>query len=267
MKNLMIVVFVSAFLQGCLGKKNEINEDVVFLQSVPVCSSDDMCKKMWDTAGDWVDKYSTQGIEIYSDSLIQSEEKELGSEEMDITIKKVKQKDGAYKIIIDNVCSRSLGNCSTERSNMIAFNKKLISFMSVKEKAVKKEVFDTNAGFKQWLNKYEVAINKFDTKLLAGSLHLPVTYIEKDDIIVLKTTADVKEYLNNIEKRFTSINGEYIKADSIDIFARTGRNLYVNVVFNLYDAESTVVAAQQVGLHLIKVDKQWKMLSSGLHTK
>lgn len=263
----MIVVFVSAFLQGCLGKKNEINEDVVFLQSVPVCSSDEMCKKMWDAAGAWVDKYSTQGIETYSDSLIQSEEKEVGSDGMDITIKKIKQKDGAYKIIIDNACSRSLGSCSIERSNMIAFNKKLISFMSVKEKAVKKEVFNTNADFKQWLTKYEVAINKFDSDLLAGSFHLPVTYIEKDEIIVLKTKQDVSAYLKNIEVKFTAVKGEYIKADSIDIFARTGRNLYVNVVFNLYDAESAVVAAQQVGLHLIRVNKQWKMLSSGLHTQ
>ena len=267
MKNLMVVVFVSAFLQGCLGKKNEINEDVVFLQSVPVCSSDEMCKKMWDAAGVWVDKYSTQGIEIYSDSLIQSEEKEVGSDDMDISIKKVKQKDGAYKIIIENACSRSAGNCTAERGNMIAFNKKLIGFMSVKDKAQKKEVLDTNAGVKQWLNKYEVAINKFDSDLLASSLHFPVTYVEKDEIIVLKTKQDVSAYLKDIKGKFAAVNGEYIKADSMDVFAITGRNLYVNVVLNLYDVESTVVAAQQVGLHLVRVNEQWKMLSSGLHTQ
>lgn len=262
----MVVVFVSAFLQGCLGKKNEINEDVVFLQSVPVCNSDEMCKNMWDAAGAWVDKYSPQGIEIYSDGLIQSEEKEMGSDEMDISIKKVKQKKGVYKIIIDNACSRSKGNCTTERSNMIAFNKKLIGFMSVKDKVQKKEIFETNAGIKQWLNKYEVAINKFDSNLLASSLHFPVTYIEKDEIIVLKTKADVSAYLIKIKEKFAAVKGEYIKADSIDVFARTGRNLYVNVVFNLYDDESAAVVSQQVALHLVMVNKQWKMLSSGLHT-
>lgn len=261
----MLVVFVSAFLQGCLGKKNEINEDVVFLQSVPVCSSDEMCKKMWGAAGAWVDKYSTQGIETYSDSLIQSEEKEMGSDEMDISIKKIKQEEGGYKIIIDNACSRSSSNCTVERSNMIAFNKKLIGFMSVKDKVQKKEIFDTNAGIKQWLNKYEVAINKFDNNLLASSLHFPVTYIEKDEIIVLKNKADVSAYLIKIKEKFSAVKGEYIKADSIDVFARTGRSLYVNVVFNLYDDESAVVASQQVALHLVMVNKHWKMLSSGLH--
>ena len=81
MKNILVLIFAGVLLQGCLGKKNEITEDVVFLQSVPVCNTPEICKKMWDAAGDWVDKYSPQGIETFSDVLIQSEEKEFGSDE------------------------------------------------------------------------------------------------------------------------------------------------------------------------------------------
>lgn len=266
MKNLIMFIFAGVLLQGCLGTKNQINEDVVFLQSVPTCNTDGMCQKMWDAAGAWVDQYSPQGTEIYSDTLIQSEEKEIGSEEMEISIKKIKQKDNGFKIIIDNACNRSVSSCSVERSNMIAFNKRLIGFMSVKEKEVKEKVFDINANIDQWLKVYTVAINKFDGKLLSGLLHFPVTYIEKDEIIVLNSIDEVSAYLKSIKAKFAEVKGEYIMVDSIDVFSRTGRNLYVNVIFNVYDAESIVVASQQTGLHLVKVGKQWKMLSSGAHT-
>ncbi len=267
MKNILVLIFAGILLQGCLGKKNEITEDVVFLQSVPVCNTPEICKKMWDAAGDWVDKYSPQGIETFSDVLIQSEEKEVGSDEMDIEIKKVKQKDNSYKIVINNVCSRSFANCSVERNNMIAFNKKLISFMSVKEKKVKQKVFDADASINKWIDRYTVAINRFDENSLSTLFHFPVTYIEKDEVKVLKSIADVKVYLQSIKTKFSKVKGEYIKPDSIDVFSSTGRNLYVNVVFNLYDAESAVVGSQQTGIHLINVDKQWKMLSWGAHTK
>ncbi|MCK5335488.1 MAG: hypothetical protein KAQ67_04965, partial [Gammaproteobacteria bacterium] len=154
MKNIIVLTFASILLQGCLGKKNEITEDVVFLQSVPVCNTPEMCKKMWDAAGEWVDKYSPQGIDTYTDDMIRSEDKDNSSDEMEIVIKRIKQGNASYKILIDTICTNSISSCSLERNNMLAFNKKLIGFMSVKEKTKKEKVFDANAALNLWLKHY-----------------------------------------------------------------------------------------------------------------
>ncbi|MCK4709266.1 MAG: hypothetical protein KAU21_11665, partial [Gammaproteobacteria bacterium] len=134
-----LMLMIGFLLQGCLGKQNPIKEDVIFLQSIPSCNSPEVCDAMWNAAGAWVDKYSPQGVDTFADDLIHSEAPELGSDEMEIVVKKIKQKDGSYKILIDNICVHSFGNCITERKNMIAFNKKMISFLPEKEKVVKEE--------------------------------------------------------------------------------------------------------------------------------
>ena len=262
---LLVIVGVALSLTACLGGKNEIKDDAVFLQSAPVCTSDDMCKKMWEAAGAWVDKYSPQGIETYSDDLIQSEEKELGSDEMEITVRKIKQDDGSYKILIDNLCSRTLGSCTAERSNMIAFNKKLSGFMTTAAKNKVQKVIEDNSEVKQWLERYTQLTAGFKADALATMLHFPVSFIEKDEIIVLKTTDDLKTYLQNLKAQFDKVNGIYLKTDSIDVFARHGRNLYVNAIINLYDIENTIVAAQQIGFHLVYVDHKWQMISAAKH--
>jgi len=267
MKKLLLLIFVSALLQGCLGKKNAITEDAVFKQTAPVCNTEAMCKKMWTAAGEWADRYSPQGIETYTDQLIRSEEKEVGSDEMEIIIRKVEQKDGSYKIVINNVCSRTLGSCSEERSNMIAFNKKLIGFMSAKEKQVKEKALDGNIELKKWIKQYTAAINKFDADALSGLMHLPVTYVEADKIIVLTSVAEVSRYLQALKTKFAEAKGEYVKADSTDIFALNGKNLYVNLILNVYDADSTIVAAQQTGIHLVMHNGGLKMISSATHSK
>jgi len=262
---LLVILGVAISLTACLGGKNEIKDDAVFLQSVPVCNSDDMCKKMWEAAGAWVDKYSPQGIETYSDDMIQSEEKELGSNEMEITVRKIKQQDGSYKILIDNLCSRSLGSCNAERSNMIAFNKKLSGFMATAAKNKVQKVIEDNSEVKQWLERYTQLTAGFKVDALATMLHFPVSFIEKDGIIVLNTADDLKTYLQDLKVRFDKVNGTYLKTDNIDVFARHGRNLYVNAIINLYDIENTIVAAQQVGFHLVNDNKRWLMLSAATH--
>lgn len=267
MNKLIILVFSGVLLQGCLGNKNEIKSDVVYLQSIPTCHSDDVCKKMWVVAADWVDQYSPQGIEVYSNTLIQSEEQDLGSDEMYIEIKKVKHKDNSFKIVIDNMCNRSGGGCSVERNNMIAFNKKLIGLMSVKERKIKEKVLKVNSDINHWAKKYVGGINKFDASLITELFHLPTTLIEKDSVLVLNTKSDVSTFLTQLKLKFENIKGQYINVDEIDVFARTGRNLYVNIVFNVYDAENALVASQQRGLHFVLVDNQLKMISSGLHTQ
>ena len=96
--------------------------------------------------------------------------------------------------------------------------------------------------------------------------HYPVTYIEKDSIQVLKSEADLNTYIKGLKKRFLIYDGQYIQLSSLDVFARNGRNIYVNMVMSLYDTDSAIVAAQQVGFHLVKIDKQLKMISAGAHT-
>lgn len=266
LKTLLLVTLFSIFLQGCFGKKNEIKKDVVFLQSSPVCTTDAVCQAMWDAAGKWVDLYSPQGIETYSDEMIRSEERELGSEEMEIVVAKVKQSDGSYKIIIDNLCDRSKAGCSAERSNMIAFNKKLAGFMSAEEQKAKEKLFNANRDINDWFVKYSEAMTAYNANALSQMFHFPVTYIENDGVEVVATNVQLPEYLQNIKNTFTSMNGKYIRSESIDIFQKTDRSVYVNVIFNLYDIENTVVAAQQVGFHLVAVDGQWKMLSAAVHS-
>jgi len=266
LKSILLITFSSFFLQGCLGEKNAIKKDVVFLQSSPVCTTDEMCQSMWNAAGEWVDLYSPQGIETYTDEMISSEEREPGSEEMEIIVTKIKQSDGSYKIVIDNQCNRSSADCSVQRNNMIAFNKKLTGFMSIKEQKEVEKVFNANQDIADWLLKYTEAMNKFDAGSLSAMFHFPVTYIESDGIEVVASKAELTNYLQALKNEFTSLGGKYIRQDGIDIFQRTDRSLYVNVIIKLFDIENTVIAAQQVGFHLIVVGDQWRMLSAAVHT-
>lgn len=260
-----LVVLVSFLLQGCLGNKNAINQDVVFLQSAPVCNTEEMCKAMWDAAGEWVNRYSPQGIETYNDEFIRSVEKEVGSDEMDIEVRKIKQPDGSFKIVINNYCSRSLANCTAERNNMIAFNKKLIGFMSAKQQEAKKQVFDDDQDVKKWLQRYNSLMIQNRAEVLSTMLHFPVTYIDKKQITVIRSTDELSDYLQDLKKRFTEYKGIYLKTNSVDVFGRTGRNLYINAIINLYDTDNTTVAAQQIGFHLVKVDSNWLLLSAAVH--
>jgi len=260
-----LVVFLSFLLQGCLGTQNPIKEDAVFLHSAPVCTTDDMCKQMWQAAAEWVDQYSPQGIEVHDENLISSEDKELGSDELDIEIKKLPQKDGSHKIVIDIYCRRALSSCSIERKNMIAFNKKLSSFMAVDEKAKKDKVFSDSHGINQWVKDYVNALNKFDVEEFSALIHFPVTYVEKNETKVLRSKEDVKTYLKQLASKLNALSGKYIKSDNLDVFSRAGRSLYVNVVLYLYDSENTVVGGQQTGFHLVKQGKQLKMISAGAH--
>jgi len=261
----LLSVLTLLLLSGCLGKKNEIKNDALFLQSAPVCSNEEMCQKMWDAAGAWVEKYSPQGIEIYSDDVIQSEEKELGSEEMEIIIKKIKQKDGSYKIVIDNSCSRSSSACTAERNNMLAFNKELSEFMSVTGQKKTQQVINDNTKIKLWLERYTQLTAGYKSNALSKMLHYPVSLIEKDTIQVLSSEQDLTQYLNTVKASIEKANGVYLKLDSLDVFARNGRNLYVNAIINLYDVENTIVAAQQIGFHLVHVDEKWQMISAATH--
>jgi len=263
-KNMFFLLF-TVLLQGCLGDQNAINKDVVFLQTVPVCETDEMCKKMWLAAESWVDKYSAQGVRTVTDKVIMSEEKDPGSDDMDIEIKKIKQENGSYKIIINNFCSRSLSSCDRERKNMIAFNKKLISFLPAEKRNKNKKLFDANKSVDQWVAQYTEAIGSADLMKMKALVHYPLTYVEKDKISVIFSDEDMREYLQRLKKQFSALNGVYLKASSFDVFGRTGANLYVNVVLSLHDAESVAVGAQQIGFQLIKVDKKWKMISAGTH--
>ncbi|MDH5392739.1 MAG: hypothetical protein OEY11_06085 [Gammaproteobacteria bacterium] len=266
MRNLFALILLSIVLQGCLGDKNAINKDVVFLQTVPVCTTDELCEKMWLAAQEWVEQYSPQGLEVVTDDVIQSETKELGSDEMDIEIKKIKQKNGDYKILINNICSRALSSCDRERKNMILFNKKLIAYMPAKTQKLKQQLFKVNKKIDGWIAHYVDAINKAEPEMLSQLVHFPVTYIEKDKIAVILSVKEMSQYLKTLNNKIADLQGEYVKADSIDVFAHNGRNLYVNAVFNVYDADSAIVAAQQLGFHLIEVDQHWKMISAGVHT-
>lgn len=263
----ILILFPLVFLTGCLGNKNEIKDDAVFLQSVPVCSSEDVCNKMWKAAGEWVDRYSPQGIETYNDQLIRSEEKEIGSEEMEIEVRKIKQDDGTYKIVIDNFCRRSGGSCAAERSNMIAFNKTLYQFMPVQEKTLRQDIFKDNQTISQWFDRYSQLVAGYKTDALASMMHFPVTFIENDNIQTISSTNDLEQYLQVRKKQFDELKGTYLKTDSIDVFQHIGRNVYVNAILNLYDVENTVVAAQQLAFHLVEVDGKWLLISTAVHTK
>lgn len=263
--NLLLVVFSALLLSGCLGKQNEVKNDALFIQSSPVCSNDEICQKMWDAAGDWVQQYSPQGIEIYNDELIKSEEKELGSDEMEIVIKKIKQKDGSFKIVIDNSCSRLNSACTSERNNMLAFNKKLSAFMSVAGQKKTRQIFEENSEVKLWLERYTQLTAGYKADALSAMLHYPVSFIESDVIHVVSSQQELQQYLDTVKAKIEKVNGVYLKVDSINVFARNGRNLYVNAIINLYDIENTIVAAQQIGFHLVNIKGKWQMISAATH--
>ncbi|MDH5423595.1 MAG: hypothetical protein OEY29_01205 [Gammaproteobacteria bacterium] len=260
MKKIFVLMALSAFMQGCMTKAVDLKQDVVFQQSIPVCQSEDVCKKMWQAAGDWVHKYSPQGIDIYTDNLIVSEDREVGSDNMNLEVRKVKQADGSFKIIIDNFCTR---NCDAERRNMLAFNKELMNFMTVKEQAQREAVFDENNDLKEWVVKYERVMNSFDANSVSGLYSFPVTYINQESITVLSQVADVVAYLKNSKVQMQKHNAQYLRLNGLNVYAKTGRSSYIGVTLRLYDADNSTVSEQRVTLHLVRVDNHWKMISAG----
>lgn len=267
MKNILVLIILTVLLQGCFANKKSINEDVVITQSTPVCSTEQMCNEMWQASEAWVDRYSPQGTDISTDNLIRSESKELGSDDMEIEIRKIKLENGHYKIVIDNICKRSFGSCSIERNNMIAFNQELIKLMPAKAQAAKEKIFNENTDIKQWFDQYVMFINKNDAVSFSGLLHFPVSYVEKDNIVVLSSAEESTAYLQGIKEKFSVGSGRYLKTSSLDIFGKNGRNAYVNVQVNLYDADSALLGAQLTGFHLVKVGKSWQMISAAIHTE
>lgn len=267
MKSVVSLIMLSFLLHGCLGKQNPIKNDVIFIQSIPVCHTAEVCDAIWKAAGEWVDEYSPQGTDVFESDLIRSETPELGSNDMDMEIKKVQQKDGSYKIIINNSCARSWGSCESSRRNMIAFNKKMVSLLPANEKAIKEKVFIINTDVNKWLNGYASSIAQYDAESLASMLHFPVSYIEKDEIKVLNSIEDMGAYIKDLKNSLSKLDGQSIKVNDIDVFARNGRNIYVNAVLSLEDSEGATVGAQQLGFHLVKIDKKLKMISAGTHTE
>lgn len=262
MKSLIpLIVFLSILLQGCFSNKNTTKDDAVFLQTIPVCNSPELCKKMWQAAGEWVDKYSPQGIDVDDEKMIRSEDKEIGSDDMEIVITKVKQVGGHYQIVIDNACTSTFGACTIERNNMLAFNKHLIALMPAKDKAKKELVFDADVEVKAWLKDYINAFNELDVVAFSKLQHFPVTLIEDNAVQILNTAEDVVPYLETQKSKLAKVNGVYIVLENLKVLTSTGSSLFVNALFSINDVENVAISGQKLSINLIKVDGALKMIS------
>lgn len=248
-------------LQACPGRKNPITEDVIFQRTVPVCDSEELCARMWDEAGAWVKKYSPQGIKIYEDDLIQSEEQAGGFSDLEIEVKKVKISEGKYKILIDVLCNTTLNSCTTERKNILAFNQQLSTLLPEAAQLKTQEILSDNMLLTGWLKRYADALNKSSFDALSVFYHWPVTVVEAEKISVLQNEADLKQHMTALKSQLEKANSKYIKLETLNVVSRTNRTVYIHVTLNGYDVENTKVLAHPLEFHLLAVADSWQVMS------
>lgn len=258
----IVVIFITAFLlQGCLEKKNPITDDAIFQKTVPVCDSEELCARMWDMAGEWVKKYSPQGIKEYEDDVIQSAEKGFGFDDLEIEVRKVKIAEGKYKIMIDVLCNPIMSSCKAERKNILAFNQKLSTLLPAETQVKTQEIITDNLLLESWLKQYADALNKSSIDALAPLYHWPATIVENDKISVLQNAADLKQHMTELKSQLQKARSIYINLDSLNVMARTSRTSYINVFLKGYDADNTKVLVRQLGFHLLDVGDSWQVMS------
>jgi hypothetical protein len=261
MKKIFALIFTTSLLQGCLTNSYNLADDAIFLKTAPVCDSEELCARMWEEAGNWVRKYSPQGIDVYSDTMIRSVEKDLGSFNLEIEVKKVAEAEGRFKIMIDVLCNTALASCNTERKNMLAFNKKLTSLLPAEQREVAQKTFNANAEVEDWLKLYGEALNKNDLDAMQALYHFPVTIVEANKVTVLQNAGDLQQYQREQSTKLANRGSTYLKLGSHKIVDKARRTAYVTTVLTAYNSDNVRVTARQMSLQLLSTEGLWQLMS------
>ncbi len=262
MKFPFFVLSTVMLLAGCQSTAFDLKDDVLFQQTIPVCTTDDECKEIWAAARQWVMKTTPQGLAIDTAERIQTRaaDDEALNWETDITVNKVPLGDGKYRIIMETWCSMTINSCDTERRLMRRFNKDMARYVSSSQSQEVLRIFAGDDDINALFSSYASSLTQADLRRHARKYHLPTIVISGDNVRLLSSTDEVIAFLKEARTRLGDGKIARIEASDRQLLASGKTATIVKLQWKFYDASDDLQYTQQTIYNLIKVGKTWKII-------
>ncbi|HEB92695.1 MAG TPA: hypothetical protein ENI94_04350 [Gammaproteobacteria bacterium] len=262
MKFPFFVLSTVIFLAGCQSTAFDLKDDVLFQQTIPVCTTDDECKKIWTAARQWVMKMTPQGLAIDTAERIQTRaaDDESFNWETDITVSKVPLGNGQYQIIMETWCSMTINSCDTERRLMRRFNKDMARYVSSGQSQEVLRIFAKGDDINALFSSYAASLTEADLHKHARKYYLPTTVISGDNVRQLDSTDEVIAFLKETRARIGDGKIARIEAHDRQLLASGKTTTIVKLQWKFYDASDDLQYTQKATYNLVKVGKGWKII-------
>jgi len=262
MKFPLFVLSTVILLAGCQSTAFDLKDDVLFQQTIPVCTTDDECEKIWNAARQWVMKTTPQGLATDTTERIRTHaaDDESFLWETDITVNKVPLGDGKYQIVMETGCSMTINSCDTERRLMRQFNKDMARYVSSSQSQEVLRIFAEGDDINALLSSYAASLTEADLRKHARKYYLPTTIIGGDNVRQLSSTDEVIAFLKETRARIGDGRIVRIKAKNRQLLSSGKTTAIVKLQWQFYDASDNLQHSQKVIYNLIKVGKGWKII-------
>lgn len=263
MKLPLFILGTVILLAGCQGSAFNLKDDIVFQQSIPVCTTDEECEKIWAAARQWVMKATPQGLDIDTAERLQTNpaDDESFLWETDITVNKVPVADGKYQIVIEAWCNTAINSCDAERRLMRQFNRDMAAYVSSNQSREILRVFTEGDDMNTLFGNYAAALTADDLGQYAQMYYLPSTVISGDSVRQLTSNDEVIAFLEEIRAGLADDKIARVEAKQQQLLSSSKSTAIVQVQWAFYDADDERQYTQKATYTLIKVGKGWKIMS------
>lgn len=262
MKFPFFVLSTVILLAGCQSTAFDLKDDVLFQQTIPVCTTDDECKKIWVAARQWVMKTTPQGLATDTAERLQTKpaDDESFSWETDITVSKVALGNGKYQIIMETWCSMTINSCDTERRLMRRFNKDMARYVSSGQSQEVLRIFAEGDDINALFSRYAVSLTEADLREHARQYYLPTTVISGDNVRQLDSIDEIAAFLQETRADLGDSKIARIEAKNRQLLASNKTTAIVKLQWDFYDSSDDLQYTQKATYNLIKVGKGWKII-------
>ncbi len=262
MKFPLFVLSTVVLLGGCQSTAFDLKDDVLFQQTIPVCTTDDECEKIWNAARQWVIKATPQGLATDTSERIQTNaaDDESFIWETDITVSKAPLGDGKYQIIMETGCSTTINSCDTERRLMRQFNKDMARYVSSSQSQEVLRIFAEGDNMNALFSSYAASLTEADLRQHARKYYLPTTIIGGDNVRQLNSTDEVITFLKETRARIGDGKIARIEAKKRQLLSSNRTTAIVKLQWGFYDSSDDLQYTQKATYNLIKVGKGWKII-------
>ncbi len=263
MKFPFFVLGAVILLAGCQSTAFDLKDDVLFQQTIPVCSSDEECARIWQAARQWVMKATPQGLAIDTDERLQTNpaDDESFLWETDITVNKVPLGNGKYRIVMETWCSMTINNCDAERRLMRQFNKDMAAYAPATQSQEVMRIFAEGDDMNALFSSYATSLTEDGLRRHAQKYYLPTTVISDDSVRQLATSDEIVAFLTKTRADLGEREIARIEADKRQLLSSGKTTAIVKLQWKFYDAGDDLLYTQPATYTLIKVGKAWKIMS------
>ena len=262
MKFPLFVLSVVILLAGCQSTAFDLKDDVLFQQTIPVCTTDDECEKIWNAARQWAMKATPQGLAIDTAERIQTNpaDDESLNWETDIMVSKMPLGDGKYQIVMETWCSTTINSCDTERRLMRQFNEDMARYVSSSQSQEVLRIFAEGDDINALLSSYAASHTEADLRKHAQKYYLPTTVVSGGNVRQLGSTDEVIAFLKKTRAGLGDSKIARIEANDRQLLSSGKTTTIVKLQWEFYDSSDDLQYTQKATYNLIKVGKGWKII-------